>query len=99
MKLNRVSSATDENACDKTSDALFLDSVRLSHLGAEAAIQTEAEDPRPLPVAHLPVTSAALRSIGTGNGGSAVEVQVGGHPGKEGVRLAFRHLSTAWWRH
>ena len=84
---------------DRTSNALFLDRVRLAHLSTEATVQAEAEDPRSLAVAHLPVTSAALRSICARHRGSPVQVQVGSHPEMESANQHRAHLSTAWWRH
>lgn len=82
MKLNRVVLATDGKVCQDRGNALFLDRVRLAHLGTEATVQAEAEDPRSLAIAHLPVTSTALRSVCTRDGGSPMQVQVRGHPEK-----------------
>ena len=61
-------------------DALFLDGVRLAHLGTEVAVKTEAEDPRSLSVAHLPVTSPPIGSVCARDSGSPVQVQVGSYP-------------------
>ena len=72
---------------DGLSSLLFLDRVRLAHLGTEATVEAEAEDPRSLAVAHLSVTSAAFRSFCTRDGRSPMQVQVRSHPKRDKRQL------------
>lgn len=73
-------SAAGWDKMDRTSNALFLDSVRLTHLGTEAAVEAEAEDPCPFSVTNFLVTRTALRSIWASDRRPTVKVEVGCHP-------------------
>ena len=51
------------------------------HLRAVAAVETEAQQPRPLTVVYLKVTRFAFFRILTCDSRFTVEIEVSGHPG------------------
>lgn len=59
---------------------LFLDRIRLAHLGTEAAVQTKAEDPCPLSISYFLLAGSAFCRVVAGGSSPTMQVEIGGHP-------------------